>query len=396
MSGGVILSKEKLHTLANLIQRQEQERIKSIRSERDRSDYLKCSRETYEKTIQLLNEEIGLPYSNSDDDPAGSVVQKYLAYLEMGVGFGMQTVKNVHLRYDFLTKVRGHADTLIPRINELMDGSLHPGEIELRARALVEELSVFKEAMFKSIIKKADPSSIQFSKSIKLSGYSFEDLVSKYQKKLVREKGLEYHKPFELLEDEQKIEVYDEIIKMSGRGSFLENIMYKVADALGKGILIFTLAMSVWDIYSSEHKLQTIVTEASEFGAGYVGGYIGEIAGAAVATYLVTAAGVAATAVTAAFIGMAAFVTGFGFGIALGFLAGFVVGKIFGSGGKHAGGAITVKKEEPKMPRVPNHLYHTQIYAAPMPDGALLARQLAYKGAPTVALATATAAVAVA
>ncbi|XP_074292466.1 uncharacterized protein LOC141619341 [Silene latifolia] len=384
---GVELSKEKLRTLAGLIQRQEEDRIKSIRfnSERDRSDYLRCSRETHDKAVALLDDKGVTTKAATNDVSVEEVVQKYLSYLEMAVGFGMQTVANVHLRHDFLTKVRGHADSLIPRLNELRHASLEPWEIELKAKDLIEELSVFKEAMYKSIIKKADPSSRSFSKVVKLSGYSFEDLVVKYQKKLVREKGFEFDKPFEQLEDEQKIEVYDEIIKSSGRGTFLENTAYRVANTIGKGLLIFTLAMSVWDIYSSEHKLQTIVTEGAEFGAGWVGGYIGEIAGAAAATYLVTAVGVAATAVTAAFVGLAAFVTGIGIGIALGFLAGYIVGKIFESGGKHTGGAVKVKDSDPKMALLPNH----PVYAAPMPDGALLARQLAYKGAPTTLVAVA-------
>ncbi|XP_074292467.1 uncharacterized protein LOC141619342 [Silene latifolia] len=341
----VVLGKEKLRTLAKLIQQQEEERIKSIpfRSERDRSDYLRCSRETHDQAVTLLDDHYkGVTKAannnnnnnnNTDDASVEEVVKKYLSYLEMAVGFGMQTVANVHLRNDFLTKVRGHADSLIPRIKELTEGSLEPWEIESKAKDLIEELSVFKEAMYKSIVKKADSSSRNFSKAIKLSGNSFEDLVSKYQKKLVREKGSEFDKPFEQLEDEQKIEVYDEIIKSSGRGTFLENTAYKVADKIGKGLLIFTLAMSAWDIYSSDHKLQTTVKEGAEFGAGWAGGYIGEISGAAVATYLVTAIGVAETAATAAFVGLAAFVTGFGIGIALGILAGYVVDKIFGSGG---------------------------------------------------------------
>ncbi|KAL9233559.1 hypothetical protein vseg_008544 [Gypsophila vaccaria] len=305
----------------------------------------------------------------------------------MVAGYGMQMVKGVHLRNDFLSKVRGHADSLIPRINELREGSLEVWEIELKAKDLIEELSVFKEAMYKSLIKKTDPSFRHFSKAIKLSGNSFEDLVSKYQKKLVRERGPEYDKPFELLEDAQKIEVYDEIIKSSGRGTFLSNNMYKVVNTLGKGLLIFTLAMSAWDIYSSEHKLQTTVSEVAEYGVGYFGGYIGEMGGAAVATYLVTVVGVAETAATAAFIGLATFVTGFGLAIGLGFLAGYIVGTIFQSGGKHAGGAITATKDEPQKSPVPNHPYHKQVYAAPMPNGAFLARQLAYNSAPTATLA---------
>ncbi|KAK9735920.1 hypothetical protein RND81_04G238000 [Saponaria officinalis] len=382
----VILSKEKLKILAKLLHLQEQERIKSIkfRSEKDRSDYLRCSRETYEQTVAFLDEKIvthnirkskSESKSESESEARAKVVRSYLEYLETVAGYGMQMVKGVHLRLDFLKKVRDHADSLIPRINEITDpeGSLEAWEIELKAKDLIKELSVFKDAMFKSFVKKTDPSFRNFSKSIKLSGNSFEDLVSKYQKKLIREKGAAFNKQFELLEDEEKFE---------------SNTAYKTVDKIGKGLLIFTLAMSVWDIYSSEHKLQTTTTEVAEFGAGYAGGYIGEIAGAAVATYLVTAIGVAETAATAAFVGLASFVTGFGLAIGLGFLAGYVVGKIFESGGKHAGGAITVKKDEAKLSAVRKHPYQTQVYAAPMPNGALLARQLAYDPkASTAALA---------
>ncbi|KAK9735909.1 hypothetical protein RND81_04G237200 [Saponaria officinalis] len=400
---GVILPKEKLKTLAKLLQWQEQERIKRIRfmSEKDRSDYLRCSREAYKQTMAFLDEQIifarHVRSSDPDPDPTSDVVRGYLEYLEMVAGYGSQMVKGVHLRLEFLNQVREHADTLIPRIKQLGDGTLELQEIEAKARELIEEFSVFKEAMFQSLVKQADPSFRNFSLAIKISGNSFEDLVSKYQMKLAREVSPAFSKPFELLDEEQKIEVYDEIIKSSGRGTYLSSTAYKAVNKIGKGLLIFTLAMSAWDIYSSEHKLQTALSEFAEFGAGYVGGYVGEITGAAVATYLVTAMGVAETAATAAFVGLAAFVTGFGIAIGLGMLAGYVVVKIFESGGKHAGGAITVKKDDTKPSTGPNYPYRTQVYAAPMPDGALLARQLAYNDAAATALtATTVAAIAIA
>ncbi|KAK9735917.1 hypothetical protein RND81_04G237800 [Saponaria officinalis] len=407
--GGVILPKEKLKTLAKLLQWQEQERIKRIRfrSERDRSDFLRCSQEAYKQTMAFLDEQIifdrHVRSSDPDPDPddpdptPGNVVREYLGYLELVSSYGLQMVKGVHLRHEFLSKVREHADTLIPRIKELGDGSLELQEIQAKARDLIKEFAVFKEALFQSLVKKADPSFRNFSLAIKISGNSFEDLVFKYQMKLAKEVSPEFNKPFVLLDEEQKIEVYDEIIKSSGRGTYLSNTAYKVVDKVGKGLLIFTLAMSVWDIYSSEHRLQTALSEFTEFSASYVGGYVGEITGAAVATYLVTAMGVAETAVTTAFVGLAAFVSGFGLAIGLGFLAGYVVGKIFESGGKHAGGAITVNKDGPKPSPDPNNPYRTQVYAAPMPDGALLARQLAYNGtvAEAVVLTATTAAIAI-
>ncbi|XXG59174.1 hypothetical protein AAC387_Pa04g1300 [Persea americana] len=82
---------------------------------------------------------------------------------------------------------------------------------------------------------------------------------------------------FENLEDAEKIQVYNEIIKASGRGNVIVNSLSTFAGYAGIAVILFTAGMMVWDIFSSEHILQTATHDAVVIVASVGSASLGEV-----------------------------------------------------------------------------------------------------------------------
>lgn len=123
----------------------------------------------------------------------------------------------------------------------------------------------------------------------------------------------------------------------------------------GAAVVVITAGLMVWDIYSSDHKIQTATHDAVVSTAAMGGAILGDIIGAAIATDLV---GVEATSM---FVAMAGFATGLLGAFILAGIAGGLIELIIGSGG-----AIDINTDDHKC------------YVAGMPDGVVLACQIAH------------------
>lgn len=150
--------------------------------------------------------------------------------------------------------------------------------------------------------------------------------------------------------------MYEKIIEASGRGRVIVNQLSAALGVAGIAVLLFTAGMMVWDIFSSEHILQTAAHDAVVTVASVGGAMLGEVVGTALSTELV---GVEASAL---FVLMAGIVTGIVGAFILGAFAGWLIDLIFGSGG-----SATLSTDGHRC------------YVAPMPDGVVLARQIAHQ-----------------
>ncbi|KAK1297661.1 hypothetical protein QJS10_CPB15g02087 [Acorus calamus] len=341
----VILNGEKLHKLASLIYRQEVEAIQNIKfpSEPELAKYLRDCRSGYDSAVSLVDAGSQLLHKWQDDKTMSPIAHDIFDFVVASANSALQTVKNYTLRLNYLNKISDHSKTLMNALNELNPKSV------IEVQGLAEDAATYRNAMLEYTRKYQSPASRNFSKMLKDTGVKFEDLVQRYQAKL------KFEGPFSDLQEEQKLQVYEEIIEASGRGRVVVNNLSKALGFAGIAVLLFTAGMMVWDIFSSERVLQTATRDAVVTAASVGGAMLGEVIGVAIPTMV----GLEATPLFIIVSGIVMSIVG---AYILGEFAGWLIDLIFGSGGT-----------------APLSTDGHRCYVSSMPDGEALARQIAHQ-----------------
>ncbi|KAK8934541.1 hypothetical protein KSP39_PZI014242 [Platanthera zijinensis] len=344
-----ILNDEQLRELAKLIYYQEVDATNNIKfsSEPELAKYLRVCKSNYDSVLGLLNSGGEADRQFADDNTRAPIAQDIFSYIQHCLNSALQVVKNYTLRMNYLDKISKHAASLLNELREL-----DPEDV-ISARRLAEDAVKYKDAMLEYTRQSQSIASRNFSKWLKDSGMTFEDLVKRYQTKL------SFDGPFEELEDQQKLQVFEKIIEASGRESVIVNQLSTAAGIAGVAVLIFTAGIMVWDIFSSEHVLQAATHDVLVSLTSVGSAMLGELIGAAVETELI---GIEASALFVAFAGIATGILG---AFIIGEFVGWLIDLIIGSGGN--------------APLSTDGLIS---YVAPMPDGVVLARQIAHNNKP--------------
>ncbi|KAK8934418.1 hypothetical protein KSP39_PZI014238 [Platanthera zijinensis] len=341
-----ILNDEQLRVLAKLIYYQEVDATNNIKfsSEPELAKYLRDCKSNYDSVLGLLNSGGEVERKFEDDSSRAPIAHDIFSYIVYCANSALQAVQNYTLRMNYLDKISKHATTLINGLQEL-----DPKNV-INVRRLAKDAVLYRNAMLEYTRKNQSIASRNFSKWLKDSGLKFEELVKRYQTKL------KFDGPFENLEEQQKLQVYEEIIEASGRGRVIVNQFSTAVGIAGIAVLLFTAGMMVWDIFSSDHILQAATRDAVVSAASIGGAMLGEVVGAALATELV---GVQASALFVLFAGIATSILG---AFIIGGFVGWLIDLIIGSGGN-----ATLSTDGLRS------------YVAPMPDGVVLARQIAHQ-----------------
>ncbi|XP_071721636.1 uncharacterized protein [Rutidosis leptorrhynchoides] len=340
--GILILDREQLKVLSDIVYRQEVLAIQNIqfKSENERVKYLYDCKSNHETVLNLLDDAANLEDQFKADEVKSKIAHEIVEYVKICSNLAIQTVRNYTVRIEYLKKIKISSKDLGDKLENLSENDVDA------ARELAEEAAINRNAALQFARKNQSPASRAFSRHLKESGVTFEELVARYKNRRFP------NQPFEELEESQQFEVYQDIIEASGRGRILAN---RAAMALGVGgiaVLLFTAGMMVWDIFSLEHPIQTAVRDAVTTAASIEGAVLGEIVGTAVANMA------GANAIFATLAGIA---TGFVGAFIVGSFVGWLLDLIFGSGGR-------------KTLSTDDHV----AYVAIMPDGQALARQIAH------------------
>ncbi|KAJ8770847.1 hypothetical protein K2173_021762 [Erythroxylum novogranatense] len=197
--------------------------------------------------------------------------------------------------------------------------------------ALAKEAATFRNALLESVRQKSRPVSREFAKLLKDKGLSFGELVKRCSTVSSRQSG--------------------------GRSTV--NQVSTVLGATGMAVLIFTAGIAVWDVFTSDNKLQTATKNAAQVLGVVGGGTLGEFAATALATGLL---GAVASPV---FVVVAGIVGGFAGSYILGKFAVSLVDKVFGWG------------DTDTVPNMCDEICMHQCCVAPAPAGNVLARSIA-------------------
>ncbi|KAF3447767.1 hypothetical protein FNV43_RR08471 [Rhamnella rubrinervis] len=359
----VFLKDEKLRQLATVIRGHEVENLKNLyfKSVGEQAKYLRICNSNQVSVETILNACGDLVSTYKDDTVRAPIAALILSHMEVCLNNALQIFTNYTLRRTYLDKITTHVDNLIKDLNDL--NTSNPTDVA----TLTNKIQHYKEAVTNFTKMSVNSlASQEFSKNLRISGIEFQTLVKRYQA------NLGFDGPFEYLKEEQKLLVYDAIIEASGRGKVLNHkilnaialprsssrssIESKDISIMDAGMLLYNAATITWDVYTSDHPIQTAMRNAVKQVASKGGAVLKEIVQAAILTGL---EGIAATSL---------FVTGIGFVVGilgsyiLGEIAGDIFDLIFGSGGTKP---------------LPNEGFI--YYVADMPNGKDLAKQIANK-----------------
>ncbi|XP_058727806.1 uncharacterized protein LOC131599488 [Vicia villosa] len=343
----MLLENAQLSKLAALLLHQEERLMEKIKSEPERVKYLKECNGAHDKVVSLLQECENFNKKFEGDEKKADIAKETLDYIKYGINMSMQAIRNCSLRVTCIDKIKTHFDSLVSELAEL-----DPENIS-KKRLLAKEVSMYKQCMWEYTNKCKSGSARALSKAysmvIKQEGIKFPDLVEKHKNQLG------YEGEFEILEDAQKLEVYNSIIEESGRASIPK--LELTSAGLGIAVLVVSAGLMVWDIFTAEHKIEAVLSNSlsklSEIGAFAVqlaveGAVTDAVADLELGVFLVSLAG---------------FVAGTVAGLLFVAVSGVLIDLIFEGGGKTA-------------PSVEGLKFHT----TKMPDGMALAFQIAHDG----------------
>nr|BAJ95294.1 predicted protein [Hordeum vulgare subsp. vulgare]BAJ95867.1 predicted protein [Hordeum vulgare subsp. vulgare] len=343
----VDLSPGQLHKLADLIHRQEVQKLQELpfKSYSAQQKYLSDTIQARDSVYHILESaQDMITHTEAEKDATKKDIAKDVYdYCTKAIGTSLQFIRSYNARLTYLDKLKSHSDDLINQLKWL-----NPATQEKEAQRLALEAGMYKKAALENAKKLQHFLPNQFSKWLKDNKIKFEDLVQDNMAKLG------FRGPFKNLDDIQKLQVYDNIIAEAGQGKSVVTYSFEALGKVGVAVLVFTAAAMVWDIYTAEDKMEAAVRDSVNALTAVVDLEVGELVDAAVEAGFV-ALDIEIASATVTIIGG---VVGFGIGALIGIAAGALLDLIFSSG--------TSKVE------ITDGL--TVCRVAPMPDGLEQAR----------------------
>ncbi len=188
-----------------------------------------------------------------------SVLDGALSQLEStAMNFAHRFISDGKVRMSYINQTRKLAQEYRTRV---ISDAISPKEAAKQVQTLRNEIL---EA------QRLRTSDLGRAKAIKLkrSGLTLSDLTEKYSQN-------KYSKSFLRLSSFQKNQVYLEIIESSGRPRPSANAASLKYTKLGRGFLIVTLGVAVYNIAVAEDKVKATAREGVIVGGGFAGGAAG-------------------------------------------------------------------------------------------------------------------------
>ncbi|XP_068336474.1 uncharacterized protein [Pyrus communis] len=339
------LNLEQLRKLARILYYQEVEAIKNIEfeSEAKLAKYLQDSKACCDSAMRLLDSATKLePWFDHDDKVRDSIAHDIYCYTVNSANHAIQYVKNFHVRMDYVNKIEKHVDEL--------RGKLDDDRTDMEE--LAKEAHKFRNDLLE--IARGSPAARQYSAWIEATGMTIKELVQRYQTEL----GYG-GRSFADLKDYEKIhymltrrviaihKVYGTMVSKSGRANIAVTAHPMDYGGVGKAVLVFGLGVLIW-VLPADNPLQTAARNALSNIASD-GSALGDVT----AVVLSVVTDEALLGLVIASIGICSLIGG---------ITVWLINEIFGSGGS---GPLSTTGH--------------QCYVAQLPDGEVLAREIAHQ-----------------
>ncbi len=182
-----------------------------------------------------------------------------LSQLELAAfNFGYRYINDVRVRQSYINQTRRLAQEFRARVNS---GSITAEQAARQVQSIRNEI-LEAHRLRSSDIGRAK------AIGLKTSGLTLDDLVTRYANKM-------YGKPFASLSAHHKNQVFLEIVDSSGRSRASVNAAAMRYSTLGRGLIVVTLGVAVFNIATAEDKTRATAKEGAVLGGGFAGGAAG-------------------------------------------------------------------------------------------------------------------------
>jgi hypothetical protein len=172
--------------------------------------------------------------------------------------FATRFINDDAVRRDYVATVNAYAEKLLK--------SVKSGEIS-HSQGMTSANSMRNQIMEAARLKLSDMG-LARSQDLKPNGLSLKALKEKYSGKL-------FNKAFDELAQQEKNQVALEIIEASGRANPAVTTAARTLGRLGRGLIIISAAVAVYDIAVAKDKGKAAAREGAIFGGGFLGGAAG-------------------------------------------------------------------------------------------------------------------------
>ena len=133
-----------------------------------------------------------------------------------------------------------------------------------------EQAQLARNATMQIIRSRSSPVGLRLAQQIKQRGLTFDELI---HKAIIKTTGVS--RPLSQLTSNEQQRVYLSIIQSAGRSNPRVTVMMRRLSYAGRGLLVASIALSIYNILSSQHKWRTAAREVTVTGAGIGGGIAG-------------------------------------------------------------------------------------------------------------------------
>jgi len=197
------------------------------------------------------------PETNQNQQIFESIIQATEASI-LNVGAHAHIDSNVRLLYS----------SQIKALSDELRGAAQRGEITWKQAAT--EANLVRNNVMESLRGKSTPVGRALAESLKREGKTLNTMVAEKTGQLFGPNA-----KFDDLPIAQKNQVYAKVVESAGKSRPSVNNAMRVTSRAGRGLIVLSLAISVYTVATAEDKVQAAAQEATVAGAGVAGGIAG-------------------------------------------------------------------------------------------------------------------------
>ncbi len=196
---------------------------------------------------------------NGQSGPASDPLQSAISELDSQfINFAQRFIQDAGVRANYLAEAKRFSQDLLDQVKS---GRLTPEAAAARA-------SEMRNSLMEAMRIRSSDIGRAVAELEKATGKTLAELMEKYAQKL-------YGREFKLLSAAEQDLVYLEIVAKAGAPNPKWNARAMKLGKVGRGLIVVSLALAVYNVASSERPGRQIVKEGTTAGAGFLGSIAG-------------------------------------------------------------------------------------------------------------------------